>query len=340
MSHKEKIINTGLLLATIVLFFGGIEFFLRITGLQSVEPKPPLIFDVQANPKLNYALKKNIQEHAYRATVTTNSMGLRSPEVDPKKPVVAIVGDSIAFGYGLENDQMIGSVLGSLLPDTNVITAAAPVYHLGIEAEIYKELVAPLNPEALVLIFHFNDLEEAGTPWLDDRHIIRPEGWIPTQEYCTTIETGILRFIPGQCWLDMHSAFYKAVRKVVAMRGSQKNLEETREASRQNAFTEEVTDEALSRYTKQMDAFVAELPENLPRLFVIWPERRLHFLARVKVQQIAETHGFAVLDLYEVFGNQAETLGWDSVHPSAKTTAEAAYIIHAALEHHGLLDLD
>src|SRR3990167_8578925 len=105
--HKERIINLSLLFATILFFFGGIEVTLRVTGMVSVKPNPPKIYQNSTNPEISYELKPNISERAYRSIVTTNSLGFRSPEIDPNKPLLAFLGDSITFGYGLNDDETI-----------------------------------------------------------------------------------------------------------------------------------------------------------------------------------------------------------------------------------------
>ena len=335
--RHEWLANMCLFFGTIIVFFGGIEIILRVTGLQTVKPSPPQIYQTSSNPTISYELRPSIEEKAYRSTVSTNTLGLRGKEVNRNYPVIPVIGDSITFVYGLEDSQSIHAVLYASLSKYTVVNVGTPGYHLAQQTAVYTDKVAPLNPAAAVLIFHFNDLEESGTAWLDDTGIIRAEGWEPTGPDCNVIRTGPLQHVPGQCWLDQHSAFYKAVKKVITSRGSQKSLEESRAASRSNIYDDPVTIDQLNAYAQQLDQLVAAFPHNLPRLFVIWPERSLHFKSRPQLTSIAEQRGFRVIDLYEVFGNQAQTLGWDSVHPSAKTAKEGAMAIKAALEHFNII---
>ena len=67
------------------------------------------------------------------------------------------------------------------------------------------------------------------------------------------------------------------------------------------------------------------------RLFVIWPDAERHENIRPGLTAIAEAQGFTVLDLYDHFGNQMETLSWDYVHPSKKSLREAAHLLADAL---------
>lgn len=340
MRFRIAAINLGLLFFTIILFFGGIETTLRLTGLVAVKPNPPKIFQESAVPDISYELKPNIAERAFRSTITTNTLGFRSGEVDPNKPTIAFLGDSIAFGYGLEDAETITSRIQSALPDWNILNTGSPGYNLIQQTATYREKVKRLNPKALVLIFHFNDVEEVGLELahLDSEGILRPQGWKASEELCTPVQTGLLRFLPGKCWLDLHSAFYKGMKKFVNARQGQRDLAEQEQAAKMNAFTENISDENLRRYGEYLAKLRTEFPEGLPSLFVIWPERHLHFIARPKLKAIVEAQGFHVLDLYEVFGNEAETLSWDTVHPGAETVARGAAVIQAAMEQYYLID--
>ncbi|MFA7682306.1 MAG: SGNH/GDSL hydrolase family protein, partial [Candidatus Peribacteraceae bacterium] len=155
---RNTFINLALLLGSLILFFGGIELALRITGLQRTAPNPPLIYQVSANPQISYELQPNIRKKAFKATVTTNSAGFRSPEIDESKPLIAILGDSVAFGYGVEDSEVLGAQMQQLLPQWSVLSAAVPGYNLTQEVATYREKIAPLDPEVLIIVFYFNDI--------------------------------------------------------------------------------------------------------------------------------------------------------------------------------------
>lgn len=336
---KSTIINLSLLCGSILLFFGGIEGTLRITGIVTVRPSPPHIYQRSSVPDISYELKPSIRARAYRATVTTNSNGFRSPESESSKSLVAILGDSIAFGYGVEDKETIPSRLQALLPDVAVLNAGVPGYNIIQQRAVYREKIRKLRPSALLLLFHWNDVEEAtmGIASLDEGGILRPQRWKPTEEQCFPIQTGILHFLPGACWLDQHSALYIAMRKEINARQAQRDLKEQERSARADPFAENIRMESLERYAQELRALRQSLPRDLPRLFVIWPEHHLHLIARPALKEIARREGFRVLDLYEIFGNSPKTLSWDSVHPSPDTNAEAAQVIAATLEHYSLL---
>lgn len=324
---KKILLNLSLLLATTLLFFGGIELTLRVTGLQTVKPNPPQIYQKSSDPRISYELIPGISRKAYRQTVTVNSLGFRSPELDPTKDTIVMLGDSIAFGYGLKNDETLAARLEKRWPEFNVLNTAVPGYHLGMETAVYETKLATLPPVALLLVFHYNDFE-VQTGWLDDLGIIRSPGWKPQGEECSPVLTGILGMLPGRCWLDLHSAFYKAVKKLVNMRVANDALAETLEnETLADVPQDTVSDEQMEMYLAQLDDLVAILPPAMPRIFILWPDRYLHTESRPRLKSEATKRGFRVIDLYDTFGNAVEILGWDTVHPSAKSIERAAEVI-------------
>lgn len=324
--------NLSLTLATILLFFGSIEIALRVTGVDRGRPHAPPIFQESEDPALSYELKPNVNETAFRATVKTDRRGFRSKEIEVGKPTIAILGDSIAFGYGLQNDEMLAARLHDELEGKfNVVNAAAPGYTLAQEAAMYEHKVEMLHPEILLLIFYWNDLTVTQAAVLDAAGNLQAPG-SSTEVLCHPIAEGIMGLIPGRCWLDLHSAFYRTIKKAAVARREKGNLRQQEMEYRANALDDYVTDEQLQAYEKQFSKFARKLPKNLKKLFVIWPEKHLHVMSAPALRATAEKNGFAVLNLYEVFGNTPESLSWDTVHPSAKTTETAAVIIASALE--------
>ena len=149
---KNIFLNTGLLLGSILLFLGGIEAALRLTGVVAVKPNPPRIYQRSPIPNIGYELIPTISLHAYRSMVTTNSLGFRSQELDPEKPLIAVLGDSIAFGYGVDNNETIPALLQRLLPRYNVLNAGVPGYNLVQQRTTYREKLQKLHPASLFLM--------------------------------------------------------------------------------------------------------------------------------------------------------------------------------------------
>ena len=324
LAVKNVLINLGLVVVSILIFFFGIEFVLRITGLQTTKPNPPLIFRQSEYPDISYELIPNLKnEKAYRAAVSTNSLGFRGPEPDLEKPIISLFGDSITFGYGVGDDETLAAYMRDLLPGYNVLNTAAPGYNLEQETGVLRRKIAPLDPDLIVLVFYLNDLEgEAGI--LAQDGTLRPQGWTPKERDCNPITTGIMGLIPGRCWLDEHSAFYKAFRKVLDLRSSKQRKAVQQEESEEKPKEDTVTDEQLARYTQQLNGFIAHIDPGTPSVFVVWPDHLLHEPSRPRIRQIAEARGFQVIDLYDIFSNKVPTLPWDTVHPNPNALKAAA----------------
>jgi lysophospholipase L1-like esterase len=106
------------------------------------------------------------------------------------------------------------------------------------------------------------------------------------------------------------------------LKASKKNKEQAREVAE---VVDDKSDEYLAEYAQDLQTLAGELPDN--RTFVIWPDNFLHTAEKPKLIEIAKRSGFTVVDLYEFFGNQVETLSWDTVHPSPKAIEDAAVYI-------------
>jgi hypothetical protein len=332
---REWFINGSLALGSIACFFLVAEFGLRITKLQTVKPNPPKIYQAHENARISYTLKPSIKERAFRSIVTTDENGFRinalPPTPHPQRPTFITLGDSITFGYGVENNETLSAQLEAQMPDTEFINAGVPGYTLDQEIALYnKEIRSSIDPEGLLLVFYWNDLDRFDPGMVDEDGILRPYGWVDAGPNCDPIQRGLLKFVPGKCWLDINSAFYKALKKLVNMRYNNERLANTREKAKTGEIEDPSKEEHLEEYLEQLTEFSETLP--IKKYFVIWPDRYLHADTKPALIKGALKADFTVIDLTEVFGNEAETLSWDTVHPHPDTIKEAARVIEEALE--------
>ena len=321
------------MITSIVLFSLVIEIGLRVTGLQTTSPKPPEIYQNSSNPNIGYELRPDLRDvEAYRATVSTDSNGFRLNTATPQpsgRKLTVVLGDSITFGYGVGNDQTLPAKLSEIDMNSHYLNAAVPGYQLQQQTAAYTEKMKKLNPHHVMMVFFWNDLDGMGPGFIDEQGILRPHGWQPGGVECRPITTGIMGLIPGKCWLDQHSAFYKAVKKLVDIRSSRQRQEAEREIAADIPSQEPISDEALNLYARELALLALEFP--LKRTFVIWPDNFLHEKERERLRNIAESMRFEVIDLYDLFGREVETLPWDTVHPSPKAIEEAASFIQGML---------
>ncbi|HUY32757.1 MAG TPA: GDSL-type esterase/lipase family protein [Pirellulales bacterium] len=121
-------------------------------------------------------------------SITINSLGLRGPEISREKARgvvrVAIVGESSAFGYLVDDADVAARRLEANLRarglEVEVLNAGVPGYNLFHSTVRYREVVAPLAPDVVLVYLGWNDLAYVVRgPSELDRFRVRPvaPGW-------------------------------------------------------------------------------------------------------------------------------------------------------------------
>lgn len=115
-----------------------------------------------------YTLKPHLDVRFQDAQVLTNSHGMRNPETPTTKPRgvyrLAILGDSYAFGWGVEEADSFPRKLEHKLkqihketPAIEVLNFGVPGYGTGQEVASFFEKGAEFQPDAILVYFIFND---------------------------------------------------------------------------------------------------------------------------------------------------------------------------------------
>ncbi len=329
---RAAALNLLLLAGSFLVTVLVLEWLLRFTNIQRVPALNPPIYQVSESADISYELIPSIAMAAYGTTITTNSLGFRSPEIDPKKPLLVMLGDSTTFGQGVGDTETIAAYLQKLLPDQFVLNTGVSGYNIGQETATFSAKVLPLEPKTLVLIFVYNDFDEA--------NILGPDGYLYPKSKPPTAATahdvalaksinkpGTIP-IPFKYFLQTHSAVFTFIERVT------KGLSFRSPGASENIFSDPVTDSQLKAYRVELHRLASA--SSIPKLFVIWPEPNLHLNTRSKLAAIAEAEGFRVLDLYQIYGNNYPSLGWDG-HANASTNKRTAALLAEALRHFGLL---
>lgn len=147
-------------------------------------------------------LRENAKISGNQATIITNSLGLRSPEIDSKKPPntlrIAVLGASSIMGtYTRENQDTISyrlqHYLQAVLPQKNieVINGGIAGHGLRDQAKMLKHIILPLKPDLLIWYSGFNDISgychtsisENKTSWA--LPTLKPPSWLLTVELLT-----------------------------------------------------------------------------------------------------------------------------------------------------------
>ncbi|MEO1017104.1 MAG: hypothetical protein AAFY56_05365 [Pseudomonadota bacterium] len=169
------LVFVGIAEATLRLFpsFLSEEAHLRLHWREVAGADAPFEHTV-ADPEIGFLYKPNdtgtISRGDFSFVYHTDKQGFRNPESEEKSTDVVIVGDSMAFGYGVADDETWISRLRKQNPDLRIhnlgMIGAAPQQYV----RILKRYGMSLHPKLVILVlFPGNDMEDATRfqDWLD-----------------------------------------------------------------------------------------------------------------------------------------------------------------------------
>ncbi len=243
----------------------------------------------------------------FRVRITINDFGLRNPEpVEAADGRIWIVGDSMAFGWGVEQDEMYSSVIGrtSNLPTYNVAAPGRDV--CGYQA-LLTRMPENLKPYAVVLGLV---LENDVRPY-DCRATARQQEQKAASGAGDRIELGSWSQFKG--FLTRYSALYNFV--AVAL----KRVDVVRQVltaigviSEGHAYKRHITDDefdtAVESTAEEIVTLRAMLPEQTPFAILIVPGRfevkngdPFYRKLRTEMGQALRSRGIAFIDPFERF---------------------------------------
>jgi hypothetical protein len=140
--------------------------------------------------------------------VAINAQGFRGPDWElgaRHGPRILVLGDSVAFGWGVEYEQTLSRCLERMRPDWDVVCAAVSGYGTDQRLLLLEELRARVAPDVVVDVFCDNDLFEDSSSVVYGR---RKPLFVHT-------ERGLeLHGVPvPRAWLERNSQLYCALRK-------------------------------------------------------------------------------------------------------------------------------
>ena len=122
-----------------------------------------------ADPYLGFVYPPNYEgrferdDSDFAFTYTTDEHGFRNPSPWPERAEIVVLGDSMAFSYGVDDEHAWTALLADQLPGSRIINlgliGAAPQQYL----RIYETFGQALHPDlVLFCLFPGNDLADAG----------------------------------------------------------------------------------------------------------------------------------------------------------------------------------
>jgi len=175
---RSRLTNFSIVIFTLLTALVGMEMMLNVYSIRQTLGLPhPGHWEWQVNgfhrkdTELIYSLQPNYndlwKEPAFTVQVSINNIGLRGKELSPKADGIKrilILGDSMVFGWGANDDETFPSRLGELLNTSSeqfeVINAGVQGYGTDQSHALYTKRLAQLQPDLLVLCLFENDLYE------------------------------------------------------------------------------------------------------------------------------------------------------------------------------------
>jgi lysophospholipase L1-like esterase len=227
----------GLLVASSAVTLGLFELVLHLVPAWSqattrderfafnpYRPDGRLGFTLRAGARVRHV------DRDFAVTVAVNALGGRGPERGGSKPAgparILLLGDSFAFGWGVEEEETFGARLERLLSErgrpVEVLSAAVPGWSTDQHYVYLRTRGLLLDPDLILLATSENDLTEIGLNrlTLDDARLpVRVE---PMWRIIDA--TGRMRYLGagrgalprepwrGEAWLKDHSLLYHWLR--------------------------------------------------------------------------------------------------------------------------------
>ena len=153
--------------AVVFVVAGGLAE-LSVRPLRPAWRPPPVrgVPFLRPDPRLGWRLREGWTGPfalPHRTTqVTISPQGLRdksyTPTPAPGRRRVLLLGDSMAWGFGVERDETFQKLLGDRFPDVDVVNDAVPGFGTDQELLLLEEQGLGFHPDLVLLLFHPNDL--------------------------------------------------------------------------------------------------------------------------------------------------------------------------------------
>ena len=149
--------------------FGMVEGVVRLYFSEPVLPR--FVVDSGVGIRFNQSgvSTEHFYPNQYRVTITTNQAGLRGIKdyTVPKPPNtyrIAMLGDSMLFGFGVADNEVVSYQLEHLLNRTaknrkfEVLNFGVSGFGTAEQLVAYEKLVRPYKPDAVVVFYFSNDV--------------------------------------------------------------------------------------------------------------------------------------------------------------------------------------
>jgi tetratricopeptide (TPR) repeat protein len=114
----------------------------------------------QFNSQLGWVNKADFSFTANDRTYTTNKLGLRSQPLNPSADHILVLGDSVAYGAGVNDNETFPYYLSQYFPKDQVLNLAVSGYGIGQYYLALKNSIDKTRPKLIItMIYTGNDFE-------------------------------------------------------------------------------------------------------------------------------------------------------------------------------------
>jgi lysophospholipase L1-like esterase len=209
VSLRESAARGLLLTVGCLVAAGTAELLFRVGGSKQ-DPREYAAFRKSQVPGLDYEFVPGVSVPWAGREIRTNSQGFRGPDFSKlggSGPRIAVIGDSIAAGYGVAEDDALPYRMAALMREQGlhgeVLGFGVPGYNIQQLALLWENKVLPYHPAIVVYAMCLNDARPELT--LSPRGVLVAAG---------TVELSPERALPGRLpipgkdWLHEHSLLY------------------------------------------------------------------------------------------------------------------------------------
>lgn len=174
MAMSEKLFKRITLVFAILIALLGGEFVLRLIRPERLDvARYEDIYDQTYSPSkggMVVSLKPNIVRRRWGTEVKTNSYGERDFEYTLKKEKgvyrIAVIGDSVAFGYGISLKDTFAKILEKKLNENSekkyeVLLFGRPGYSISNVYYSYLDKIKNFEPDMIIYAMVLNDFEKS-----------------------------------------------------------------------------------------------------------------------------------------------------------------------------------
>jgi hypothetical protein len=157
---------------TILVALAALEVGARVLFGTPLPERLPLL-TIRANRERGWEMVPGVLHYTYLHPVQVNDLGLRGPRIAPRDQAPAEVrvialGDSLIYGQGLADSDTLPTRLEGELSRRDpahrqwrVINAGHRAYDMRQELALLRELGPAIDPDVVVLFWHWSDLTES-----------------------------------------------------------------------------------------------------------------------------------------------------------------------------------